>query len=535
MTINRAFQISAPSVLTLRAALLVLLLFPGTSLAERTPIKIGVLAHVEESMNMWAPTAAYLTNAIPEYSFGIVPLDNNTIGPTVERGGVDFVITNPGSYIDLESRYGVTRVLTLRNLRQGKPYTQFGAVLFTRDDRGDIQELKDIKGKSFMAVDKNAFGGFLMGWLEFKKLGIDPFRHFSELKFAGLPQEKIVQAVLKGEVDAGMVRTDTLERMADAGKIDIKQIRVLNRQQAAGFPFALSTRLYPEWPFAKVKHTPEALAQKTAVALLSMPLDHPAAKASKSAGWTVPLDYTPVHELYKELRVGPYQDYGNVTLADVLKLYWHWLAVVLGVILLLGMNTGYILRLNRGLKQSQTRLLEVTHQLEQLAILDGLTGIYNHRHFQESLSNEWRRAQRNKKPVSLIMIDIDFFKNFNDSYGHPIGDECLKAVARAIKQSVNRPGDLVARYGGEEFVAILPEAALEGAALIAERMRAAVEELKFPHRYSRIADHVTVSLGVASFVPARESSPDMLITAADKALYAAKEAGRNRMQIAKAA
>lgn len=266
-----------------------------------------------------------------------------------------------------------------------------------------------------------------------------------------------------------------------------------------------------------------------------MPLDHPAAKASKSAGWTVPLDYTPVHELYKELRVGPYQDYGNVTLADVLKQYWHWLAVVLGVILLLGMNTGYILRLNRGLKQSQKRLLEVTHQLEQLAILDGLTGIYNHRHFQESLSNEWRRAQRNKKPVSLIMIDIDFFKNFNDSYGHPIGDECLKAVARALKQSVNRPGDLVARYGGEEFVAILPEASLEGAALIAERMRAAVEELKFPHRDSRIAEHVTVSLGVASFVPARESSSDMLITAADKALYAAKEAGRNRIQIAKAA
>jgi diguanylate cyclase (GGDEF)-like protein len=340
---------------------------------------------------------------------------------------------------------------------------------------------------------------------------------------------------LQGEVDAGMVRTDTLERMASAGKIDPKQLRVLNQQQASGFPFALSTRLYPEWPFAKVRHTSDELAQKVAVALLSMPPDHPAARASKSAGWTVPLDYTPVHELYKELRVGPYRDYGKVTFVEVLKHYWYWLAVVFGVILLLGLNTGYILKLNRGLKQSQTRLLEITHQLEQLAILDGLTGIHNHRYFQEHLNKEWRRALRNKQPVSLIMIDIDFFKNFNDSYGHPTGDECLKKVAQALQQSVNRPGDLVARYGGEEFVAVLPEVGAEGAALIAERMRKAVEALKFPHRESRIAAHVTVSLGVASFVPTRESAPDALIGAADKALYAAKEAGRNRTHIAKAA
>jgi diguanylate cyclase (GGDEF)-like protein len=485
-------------------------------------------------MNMWAPTAAYMTQAIPEFSFTIVPLDNSTIGPAVERGEVDFVITNPGSYIGLEARYGVTRVLTLRNLRQGRPYTQFGAVMFTREDRRDIQELGDIKGKSFMAVDKDAFGGFLMGWLEFKKIGIDPFRHFSELKFVGLPQEKIVYAVLNREVDAGMVRTDTIESMAAAGKIDLKQFRVLNQQHAGGFPFALSTRLYPEWPFAKVRHTSDELAQKVAVVLMSMTPDHPAAKASKSSGWTVPLDYTPVHDLYRELRVGPYQDYGKVTLVDVFRQYWYWLAVVIGVILLLSVNTGYILNLNRGLKQSQKRLLDITLKLEQLSILDGLTGIHNHRCFQELLEKEWRRAQRSGQPLSLIMVDIDFFKNFNDSYGHPAGDTCLTKVALTIKQCVNRPGDLVARYGGEEFVAVLPEVGIEGAALMAERMRKAVEALNFPHRESPIGAHVTISLGVASFVPTRESTHDTLIEAADKALYAAKAAGRNRVQIATA-
>jgi len=508
-------------------------------LADTKPVRIGVQAHRTESLQLWSPTAEYLSSAVPGYRFVMVPLDNRTFGPAVERGEVDFVLTNPGLYIELEARYGVTRLLTLRNLRQGKPYTVFGSVIFTRADRTDIQTLNDLKGKSFMAVDKNAFGGFLMAWREFKDLGIDPFRDFSKLEFVGLPQDPIVYAVRDGKTDAGMVRTDTLERLAMDGKIRLNEFRVLNPQHATGFPFALSTRLYPEWPFARARHTSNELAQKVAIALLGLTPNSLAAKASRSAGWTVPLDYTPVHDLYRELRVGPYVGYGRMSLIDVWRHYWHWAITVFGAFMVLGAVAAYILRLNRGLNLSQARLLKtseelerVNRRLEQLSMLDGLTGIVNHRHFQERLDMEWRRARREKKPLALLMIDIDLFKLLNDAKGHQAGDECLRQIAQALAKCLRRPGDVVARYGGEEFAAILPGLDLENGKVLAERARAAVEDLGIEHPASSVNRFVTTSVGVASLVPDQMNTSDSLIAAADKALYRAKHNGRNRVEVA---
>lgn len=532
---RRTRHVRVPGILL--AVLLLAAVAEGV--ADTKPVRIGVQAHRAESLQLWSPTAEYLSSAIPGYRFTMVPLDNHTFGPAVERGEVDFVLTNPGLYIELEARYGVTRMLTLRNLRQGKPYTVFGSVIFTRANRTDIQTLSDLKGKSFMAVDKNAFGGFLMAWREFKDLGIDPFRDFSELKFVGLPQDPIVYAVRDGKTDAGMVRTDTLERMAADGKIQLNEFKVLNPQRVTGFPFALSTRLYPEWPFARTRDTSDELAQKVAVALLSLTPNSPAAKASKSAGWTVPLDYTPVHDLYRELRVGPYAEYGRMSPTDVWHLYWRWIAAALGVFLMLSTVAVYILRLNRGLNQSQTRLLKASgeleranQRLEQLSTLDGLTNIPNHRHFQERLDMEWRRARREKKPLALLMIDIDFFKFLNDAKGHQAGDECLRQISRALTKCLRRPGDVVARYGGEEFAAILPGLDLENGKVLAERARAAVEGLGIEHPASPVGRFVTTSVGVASMVPDRMNTSDTLVAAADRALYRAKQKGRNRVEAA---
>lgn len=518
---------------------LFLLTLIAEGVADTKRVRIGVHAHRTESLQLWSPTAEYLSNSIPGYRFTIVPLDNHTLGPAVERGEVDFVITNPGLYIELEARYGVTRMLTLRNLRQGKPYTVFGSVIFTRTDRADIQTLNDLKGKSFMAVDKNAFGGFLMAWREFKDLGIDPFRHFSELQFVGLPQDPIVYAVRDGKVDAGMVRTDMLERMAADGKIRLSEFRVLNPQQVSGFPFSLSTRLYPEWPFARARHTSDELAQNVTVALLSLTPNSPAAKASRSAGWTVPLDYTRVHDLYRELRVGPYENHGKMSWADAWSHYWHWVVAILSAFLALGGVVAYILRLNRVLHQSQARVLKTSgeleranQRLEKLSMLDGLTGIANHRHFQERLDMEWRRARREKKPIALLMIDIDFFKLLNDAKGHQAGDECLRQVAQTLSKCLRRPGDVVARYGGEEFAVILPGLDMENGKAMAERAWAAVESLGITHPVSSVSRFITVSVGVASLVPDQMNTSDSLIAAADKALYRAKRGGRNRVEAA---
>ena len=168
--------------------------------------------------------------------------------------------------------------------------------------------------------------------------------------------------------------------------------------------------------------------------------------------------------------------------------------------------------------------------LEELSMRDGLTGIPNRRRFDECLDRAWRHALRCAAPLSLIMADIDDFKAYNDAYGHVAGDECLRAVASTLCGALRRPGDLAARFGGEEFCVVLENTALSGALHMAERIRAAVSALGLAHKDSRAADIVTVSLGAASTTPKAGHSPQQLLRVADAMLYAAKQAGRNRIQ-----
>jgi diguanylate cyclase (GGDEF)-like protein len=184
----------------------------------------------------------------------------------------------------------------------------------------------------------------------------------------------------------------------------------------------------------------------------------------------------------------------------------------------------------------QARLREVTTELQHVnrelvvqSALDALTGIPNRRSFDRALEREWQRGRRTGKPVSLIMGDVDFFKRYNDAYGHHRGDECLQAVASALARGVLRPGDLVARFGGEEFVALLPETGLPGGTQIAERLVGAVRALALPHEHSDTAPHVTMSFGVAACVPEASITADQLLETADAALYRAKGEGRDRV------
>ncbi|WP_342114870.1 PleD family two-component system response regulator [Pseudoduganella sp. OTU4001] len=171
--------------------------------------------------------------------------------------------------------------------------------------------------------------------------------------------------------------------------------------------------------------------------------------------------------------------------------------------------------------------------LRELTLTDSLTGVANRRCFNDAIDHEWRRCLRSGAPLSVVMIDIDHFKLYNDAYGHQAGDTCLKEVARAMVHCAGRSPDLVARYGGEEFIILLPQVGAEGAETVAQRLLANIAELAIPHRMSPAGNAVTVSLGVATVQPSDSSSAEALVRAADQALYQAKESGRNRYRIAR--
>ncbi len=180
-------------------------------------------------------------------------------------------------------------------------------------------------------------------------------------------------------------------------------------------------------------------------------------------------------------------------------------------------------------KKAEKTLKKANDELKRLATIDGLTDIANRRTMDECLEAEWRRIAREKSELAFILSDVDFFKKYNDTYGHQDGDECLKSVARALEGSVRRPADLVARYGGEEFAAILPNTDLKGAVLVAENIRKAVIDLQIEHRTSDVVPVVTLSLGVACVRPEPGQPREVLLTTADQALYDAKAAGRNQV------
>ena len=191
---------------------------------------------------------------------------------------------------------------------------------------------------------------------------------------------------------------------------------------------------------------------------------------------------------------------------------------------------GAIVELANSFDKMIAKIGSQTRQLEMLSSLDGLTGINNRRIFDETLTQEWKRTNRQKEShLSAIMCDVDYFKLYNDNYGHQMGDDCLKIIAETIKEVLKRPSDFVARYGGEEFVVLLPNTSPEGAQKIAEDIRQKVYNLKIKHDKSLIDEYLTLSLGVSSIIPNIDGTPVELIKTADEALYESKEKGRNRI------
>ncbi len=216
--------------------------------------------------------------------------------------------------------------------------------------------------------------------------------------------------------------------------------------------------------------------------------------------------------------------------------WWYCILFIIVVGVVIGfyrLKWSRLIKKERELKEKiaegKKELQEVKAELERLSVYDELTDIYNHRWFAQFFEYEWKRTVRKGGPISLIMIDIDYFKKFNQTYGREKGDACLSSIALALQETVKRSSDVVARYGGEEFVIVLSGTDNRGVDVVAENARKSVEDLNIPHESSPISDHVTVSLGCVTMHPRQHLDSSLLIKAAEEALYLSKKEGRNRV------
>jgi diguanylate cyclase (GGDEF)-like protein/PAS domain S-box-containing protein len=629
--------------LTQRLLLVLLCVVCWPAQATEDLMRIGVLAYrgKDVALSEWTAHADYLNQALAPRRFEIVPLTLDEFDSAIKSKSIDLVITNTGHFVVLEAQGDITRFATMRIAGPNGPEDRFGGVVFTRADRTDIRGYADLSGKIIAVPDQSGFGGWQVQLREALLAGVNlPADAAGVIQTSN--QDKVVETVLKGEADVGFVRSDLLEKLVAAGKLDLSKLRVIAPRSTPGYPYLHSTRLYPHWPFARLNHVSVEITRDLLIALFKMPPGHPAAKAAKIDGWTLGQNYQPVHDMFLELRLPPY-DKLPLTAKDVMGRYGVTIVgIALSVIFILILGIWIIARGNRELERSQSRLrlaagvfdhaqegiiitdtrgiiLEVnetflhltgytrdemigsnprllqsgrqsalfyqemwnelselgswrgeiwnrrkdgTHyaqrtsisavpdasgkisryiglsyditalkegqaQLEQMAYYDALTSLPNRRLLADRLRQAIAQAQRTDKLLAVCYLDLDGFKPVNDEWGHLAGDKLLITAANRLVEAV-RAGDTTSRLGGDEFVVLLGNLAhIDECELALERIRSA---LCAPYELAEGTALISASIGVTLY-PLDSGDPDTLIRHADQAMYAAKNAGRNRYQL----
>jgi len=276
-----------------------------TSIILADEYRIGVLAYRGESqaMQTWVDTGEYLNKALAPHTFVVTPYDIPQMNKAVVNKEIDFAITQATHFVSMEMEYGISRIATIKRHYQGNDYTRYGAIIITKMDRLDIQELSDLNNKKIAAVSESALGGWQMAALEFDRENVQP----AQIDFMGFPQSNIIYAVRDGLVDAGTVRARTFYELVDKGLISLLDYKVVAARTTQGYPFIHSTNLYPEWPIAKLSHTPKKLSETVVSALLAMNAEQRAAVSANISGWTVPMDYKPIFTLMQQLKIGPFE------------------------------------------------------------------------------------------------------------------------------------------------------------------------------------------------------------------------------------
>ncbi|WP_404418810.1 EAL domain-containing protein [Marinospirillum sp.] len=435
---------------------------------EAKTFTLGVLSPrpVAITEERWQPLADYLSKALPGHEIQLKAANYKDLDALVTSGELDFVLTNPSHYIHIRYHQELSGALaTLLVEDQGHRLSGFGGVIFTLKT-SNVQTLADLKNQRLAAVSSDSLGGYQAQAFELMQQGIRLPEEASQLLLTGMPHDLAVTAVLKGQADAGFVRTGVLEALQAEGRLDLNKLRILNPQTDRGFPLHLSTHLYPEWPFVALAKVDDDISRRIAAALLMLKADSSVAQAAHIQGFAIPADYAPVEDLARALRLPPYDQPFQLTFADIWAQWKHWALILLSslaVLLLAG--SLYLLYTNRKLTRSHAEIKAMAQRVHHLAYYDPLTGLSNRLYLNQTLDEIFATNHHEYKHTSnlLIFINLDRFKVLNLARGNNFGDQLLKAVAERLHQQsaaldTQRFGYFqtwVARLNADEFAVLV--------------------------------------------------------------------------------
>lgn len=620
---------------------------------SKPTLVIGKLAFESEEtiLEKWQPLINQLNEKLDLIQIELRPLNYQQLVSSISRREIDFVFTNSASYIEISHAHGLSSPLvSLINAERGQAIRGFGGVILVKQSRTDLLALDDLKGQTIAAPSKQSLGGYMMQLYELMQHGIDA--ESFKLVETDMPHDRAIQAVLDNTADAAFVRTGVIESLIENKLIQPDTLRVLHEQALPGFPYALSTRLYPEWPIAAMPHVEDEYAGQLAGALLALPYNTALMRQAGIYGFSVPADYEPVRELMRALALPPYHVKTQISWQDIWHSHRVEVLALSALVLVIVLLSVILLWFNRRLKQSVSNLQrneddlriaavafetqeailitdanekiirvnhafteitgyqpqevigqtprilksdvqdkaffetmwdgllhhggwsgeiwnrrkngeiypehqvittirnkngEITHYLStfsditlrklneekihQLAFYDPLTGLANRRLLEDHIELALSSNKRYYYHCALLFIDLDHFKNLNDTLGHKLGDELLKQVAARLKSCV-REGDTVARPGGDEFIILLQGLSFEKSEAITQTRFIAEKILSLfrqPFLLSESQYVLTASIGINLFFDQHESAEE-LMKRSDLAMYQAKAAGRNALR-----
>jgi len=370
---------------------------PAAAMAEQAPLRFGALAYrpKDQSQAQWQPLARYLETQMGR-RVELAVYDFPELEQAITRNEVDIVLTNPGHFILLQHRSGLSSPLVTQTIREGRnEINSFAGVIFTRADTARINVLADLADKRIAMTSEDSFGGYQMQAFELVEAGV-PLPRGEMVIPTGMPHDAVVEQVLSGQADAGFVRSGVLEAMVREGRLQWQRIKILHQQRLPAFPYAASTRLYPEWPVAVMPGIDEPTARQLTVALLSLTPDSEAARSAGLVGFTTPANYGGVDELLRRLRKAPYDVRREVTPVDLWLEYRNAILGLSFALVLIGAAGVRLVLQSRRLRQSRLELLESQKRYQSLVDLSPI-GVLVH--------SEGKVVFANPAAVTLLRVD----------------------------------------------------------------------------------------------------------------------------------